>query len=107
MAVAPRKAGLVTARELPNLVQAAVKAAHAKVPKATPLDESAITIRWELIGRILRERDLGVAQSFADAVVAELKAQNVAASPALLVIDRRILAGYFERLNVPQQRQIF
>jgi len=105
MAVAPRtKAALVSARELPKLVDAAVRAAQVKVPKATPA-EDALTLRWELIGRILRERDLGVAQGFADAVVAELKAQNVAASPALLVIDKRILAGFFERPNIPVQRE--
>lgn len=103
MAVAPRKAALVSARELSGLVDAAVNAAHDKVPKATPLD-SSVTIRWELVGRILRERDLAVAQSFAETVVSELKAKNVAATPALLVVDKRILAGFFERVNVPQLR---
>ena len=104
MAVAPKKAALVSARELPALVDAAVKAAQAKVPKATPAD-NALVRRWELIGRILRERDLAVAQGFADAVVSELKTRNVAAAPALLVIDKKILAGFFERVNIPQQRQ--
>ena len=105
MAVTPRtKAALVSARELPKLVDAAVRAAHVKVPKATPADD-ALLWRWELIGRILRERDLNVAQGFADAVVTELKAQNVAASPALLVIDKKILAGFFERPNIPVPRE--
>ena len=104
MAVAPRKAALVSARELSGLVQAAVRVAQEKVPKATPIDD-ALIVRWELVGRILRERDFGIAQSFAEEVVAELNAKNVAAKPALLVIDRRILAGFFERVNVPQLRQ--
>ncbi len=105
MATTPRtKAALVSVRELPGLVDAAMRAAHVKVPKATAAD-NALLLRWDLIGRILRERDLGVAQGFADAVVAELKAKNVAATPALLVIDKKILAGFFERVNIPQQRQ--
>lgn len=105
MAIAPKtKAALVSVRELPGLVDAAVRVAHQKVPKATPADE-ALLLRWDLIGRILRERDLNVAQGFADAVVTELKAKNIAATPALLVIDKKILAGFFERVNIPQDRQ--
>ena len=105
MTLAPKsKAALVSIRELPSLVEAAVRTAHVKVPKATAADD-ALLLRWDLIGRILRERDLNVAQGFADAVVAELKAKNVAASPALLVIDKKILAGFFEKVNIPQQRQ--
>lgn len=102
MAVTPKaKAALVSARELPGLVDAAVKVAAQKVPGVAADDK--VTIRWELIGRILR--DLKQAQPFADAVSAELKAKGVAVNPAVLIIDKRILAGFFERVNLPQQRQ--
>jgi hypothetical protein len=40
-------------------------------------------------------------------VVKELAGQGVKANPAVLIIDKRILAGFFERLNVPQQREFF
>jgi hypothetical protein len=102
VSIAPRtKAALVSARELPNLVDAAVKAAavRAQIPDAA----GPVIVKWELIGRVLR--DLKQAQPFADGVVAELGAKGVKASPAILIVDKKILAGFFEKIAVPQQRQ--
>ncbi len=102
MTIAPRtKAALVSARELPGLVDAAVKAAaiRAKIPEV----EGPVVVKWELVGRVLR--DLKQAQPFADGVVAELGAKGVKASPAILTVDKKILAGFFEKIAVPQLRQ--
>src|SRR5690242_13269693 len=99
MTIAPKpKAALVSARELPGLVDAAVKVAavRAKIPEV----EGPIVVKWELIGRVLR--DLKQAQPFADGVVAELGAKGIKASPAILIVDKKILAGFFEKIAVPQ-----
>ncbi len=104
MALAP-KAKLVSARELPGLVTEAVKvaAANPKLKEKIDLSEPAITIRWDLIGRILR--DLNDAQLFSADVAKSLKARDIAVTPATLIIDKRILAGFFERVQVPIERQ--
>ena len=104
MAIAP-KAKLVSARELSGLVTEAVKAAAAnpKLKEKLDLAEPAITIRWDLIGRILR--NLEDAQTFSGDVAKSLKAKNISVTPATLIIDKRILAGFFERVQVPIERQ--
>jgi len=104
MAIAP-KAKLVSARELPGLVSEAVKAAAAnpRLKEKLDLSEPAITIRWDLIGRILR--NLEDAQTFSGDVAKSLKAKNISVTPATLIIDKRILAGFFERVQVPIERQ--
>lgn len=104
MALAP-KAKLVSARELPGLVSEAVKAAAAnpKLRQKIDLADPTITIRWELIGRILR--DLNDAQLFSADVAKSLKARNITVTPATLIIDKRILAGFFEKVQVPIERQ--
>jgi hypothetical protein len=102
MAVAPKaRAGLVSNRELQGLVDAAVKVAAERTQ--TPIGDGSTVLKWELIGRILR--DLNTAQPFAAEVTRALGAQGVKASPAVLIIDKKILAGFFERLNIPQERQ--
>lgn len=104
MALAP-KAKLVSARELHGLVAEAVKvaAANPKLKEKLDLSEPAVTIRWDLIGRILR--NLEDAQTFSGGVASALKAKNIAVTPATLIIDKRILAGFFERTQVPIERQ--
>lgn len=99
---APKKAALVSARELNTVVAAAVKAAGARV-KVPPADDGPLIIKWELIGRILR--DLNQAQPFAQEVVKELSAKSIKATPAVLIIDKKILAGFFEKIQVPVERQ--
>lgn len=103
MAVAPKpKAGLISARELPSVVDAAVKAASVRVK--LPVETTGpVIVKWDLIGRVLR--DLNQAQPFAAEVVKELAAKNVKASPAVLIVDKKILAGFFEKLQVPIERQ--
>jgi hypothetical protein len=104
MALAP-KAKLVSARELPSLVTEAVRAAAAnpKLKGKIDLADPTITIRWELIGRILR--DLADAQTFSADVAKSLKAKSITVTPATLIIDKRILAGFFEKVQVPIERQ--
>lgn len=103
MAIAPKsKAALVPARELNDVVAAAVKAAGARV-KVPSTDDAPLTIKWELVGRVLK--DLNLAQPFAAEVVRELAAKNIKATPAVLIIDKRILAGFFEKPQVPAERQ--
>jgi hypothetical protein len=104
VAVAPAKpkAALIPARELNSVVAAAVKAAGARV-KLPPTDDGPLIIRWELIGRVLR--DLNQAQPFAAEVVKELAAKSIKATPAVLIIDKKILAGFFERPQLPIERQ--
>lgn len=93
----PRKAGLVSARELPKLVEEAIRVAGVKVTPA------AIGSKWDLIGRELAR---GVdAQAFATAVTKQVNAAGVKAVPAVSIIDKKIFAGFYEKLAIPQFRQ--
>jgi hypothetical protein len=102
MAVSPTtKAKLISARRLPDVVAAAVKVANDRHKVAE--DRSPLVLRWELIGRILRDRNL--AGDFAQTVSAEVAKTGIEVQPAVLIIDKDILAGFFERANVPIPRE--
>lgn len=96
MAIKERAASLISVRELPGVVEAAVKAAGVRV------EGDALVLHWDLAGKVVR--DFGEGKKFADAVARQVSAAGFEASPAVLQIDDRILAGFFERIDIPQFR---
>lgn len=100
MALDPKAtATLVSARELPGIVEKAVREAGQHVEGA-----GALVVRWDLIGREIR--DFAKANEFASAVVKGVGAHGIAATPAVLAIDKKIIAGFFERSAIPQIRNL-
>lgn len=102
MAVTPtKKANLVSARELPNLVESAVKAASQRIGGAQA--SGPLVKRWDIAGKVLR--DMAAAQAFSKEVTAEVTKAGVRAKPALVVLDREILAGFIDRDHIPKLRE--
>ena len=102
MAVAPQtRAGLIPARQLPELVAKAVKLAEERTGVAP--GKNGILLKWELIGRIIREGRQ--AETFASAVAGELTRQGFRVDPAVAIVNKKIYCGFIERLNVPQLRE--
>src|SRR5688572_1682941 len=99
MTLAPRgKAGLVSAADLPRIVDAAIKAAGIR---GAPTGK---TVRkWEIVGKYAKRLDQG--QEFATAVSAQLGEAGFKTSPAVLQIGRDIICGFIERGNLPQEHQ--
>ncbi|MEN2787586.1 hypothetical protein ACFOKI_02790 [Sphingomonas qilianensis] len=99
MAVEHKGAKLVAVRDLPTIVEAAVKAAGVR----TEGMESLVT-RWELAGIVVK--DFSEGQKFSTAIARQVSEHGIEASPAVLQIDDHILAGFFERGALPQFRNI-
>lgn len=96
MGIAPRtKASLVSARELPGIVEEAIKAAAVR---GGPTGK--IVRRWEIVGRVARNFEQG--QQFATAVSDKLGSAGFKTSPAVLQIGKDIICGFIERGNLPQ-----
>ena len=99
MALEAKKAALVATRDLPKIVEAAVHAAGIRLATNDP-----IVVRWDLAGKVVK--DFAEGQHFADAVAKHVTAGGIDASPAVLLIDKKIIAGFFERLAIPQIRNL-
>jgi hypothetical protein len=95
-----KKAGLVSARELPNLVDSAVKAATQRIGSQVA---GPLVRRWDIAGKVLK--DLAAAQAFSKEVTAEVTKAGVRAKPALVILDREILAGFIDRDHIPKLRE--
>ncbi|HYE27364.1 MAG TPA: hypothetical protein VEA61_03915 [Allosphingosinicella sp.] len=95
----------MSARELPKLVSAAVKAASARVQGAdTGPSSGALVLKWELVGR--RARSLAQGEELAAAITAELGKSGFKAQPAVLGVGKEIICGFFEPPNVPLARDL-
>ena len=99
MVAEAKKASLIAARDLPKIVDAAVHAAGIRLASNDPL-----VVRWDLAGKVVK--DFAEGQKFADAVAKHVTAGGIDASPAVLLIDKRIIAGFFERVAIPQIRNL-
>lgn len=93
---------LISSLQLNDRVTKAVELAAGRLNIAH--DPKKIVLRWDLIGRILR--DFQQADRFANEVGAQLGEMGLKVQPAVLKIDKRIIAGYFERINVPAINEI-
>ncbi len=103
MAVSPlRKSKLIAARELPGMVEAAVKSASARVAGADAA--SGVIVKWELVGRVARNFAQG--QELADGITAELGKSGLKVQPAVLSVGKQIICGFFEPGNVPVVRNL-
>lgn len=94
--VIKKKAALISVRELQPIVDRAIKEAGLQV------DDHGLVVRWDLAGRILR--DLPTAEKFAASVSKTITAHGHDVVPAVLQIDKTIIAGFYERVNTPQTR---
>ncbi|HEU0100595.1 MAG TPA: hypothetical protein VFQ67_17680 [Allosphingosinicella sp.] len=102
MTLSPTKrAGLVSARELPDIVDSAVKTATQRIGSAKV--SGPLVRRWDIAGKVLK--DLATAQSFSKEVTAEVTRAGVKAKPALLIVDKDILAGFIDRDHIPKLRE--
>jgi hypothetical protein len=95
-------AQLISARALPSAIADAVKLAEERVPVGGTT--GPIVVKWDLIGRILR--DSKMAFEFADAVSSKLNEGGMKVEPAVLIQKKIIIAGFFERKLVPQIREL-
>ena len=94
------RADLISARKLPDMVDKAVDMALKRV-KVSVGNNSVIT-KWELIGR--RMKVLAEAESFSHEVAKSMAELGTPVEPAHLKIDKWIIAGFFERPNIPFER---
>lgn len=103
-------ADLIRARDLGPAVENAIKLAEAKLGRIEP-GENIYVPRWEIVGR--RLRDVLKAEQFANEVTAQINARaggglaltaKAKAVPAVFRFDKILIAGFIERLNLPQFR---
>lgn len=103
MAMSPlKKANLISARELPKTLEAAVKAASVRVAGAEAA--GPLIVKWELMGR--RAKNLAQGQELATAITAEIGKSGLKVKPAVLSIGRDVICGFFEPANIPQLREL-
>jgi hypothetical protein len=93
-------AQLVKGSDLSKMVDRAVAIAAAR--HQVTVSDTNLIIKWELIGRLLKEGLL--ADKFAGDVAAELGKNGLAVQPASLRFGKQILCGFFEKVNIPQPR---
>ena len=93
-------ADLIAARDLSKTLEAAVKAASARVAGAEAA--SPVIVKWELVGR--RAKTLAQGQELATAITAEVGKSGLKVKPAVLGIGREIICGFFEPASLPQAR---
>jgi hypothetical protein len=96
------QARLISVRDLPRIVEDAVKNANKRLGTVPDTAPAVNVKKWEIYGRVLR--DLAQAGKFADAVTAEVAKSGIAVSPATLIIDKHIWCGFIERPNIPVDR---
>lgn len=102
MAKARETAKLVPMRELADHVQKAVDLA-AKSAGLAP-GPAGLIARWDLYGRIVR--DFAEGQKFAAETKKSLGTSIGGVSPAVLMIDKRIIAGFFPVKEIGQLREL-
>jgi hypothetical protein len=95
-----KTAELVKGTDLSKMVDKAVAIAAARHQVA--VSDTNLIIKWELIGRYLKDGLL--ADKFAGDVAAELGRAGLAVQPASLRFGRQILCGFFEKVNIPTPR---
>ena len=100
MGLAPKlRTDLVSAGELPNIIDAAIKAAGSRAGGPT----GKLVRKWEIVGKVARNFDQG--HAFATDVAAALRTQGIDAQPAVLGVGKDIICGFIERGNLPQVRE--
>lgn len=92
------KAALISAKDLPKIVDQAIHAAGNRAGVTGPL-----VVRWDIAGKVVR--DMATAHDFSEAVAKHVGGAGHAVAPAVLAIDGRILAGFVERVAMPQLRE--
>jgi hypothetical protein len=98
-----KAAALVGGKELSMMVDKAVALAAARHQVA--VSDTNLIIKWELIGRLLKDKLL--AEKFSEEVATQLVKGGIAAQPATLRFGKQILCGFFEKANLPIPRQFF
>jgi fructose-1,6-bisphosphatase/sedoheptulose 1,7-bisphosphatase-like protein len=96
-----KRADLISARKLPDMVDKAVDMALQRI--AVKPGKNSVITKWELIGR--RVKLFADGEALASEVSKGMAEQGLDVEPAVLKIDKWILAGFFERINLPIERQ--
>lgn len=98
--MAARKAQTISISKLVSSVDKAVEAAARK--QGVSLGGPTLINRWEIIGRILRERiDMNDAFALATEVTQAAALQGLKVQPVASRIGREILIGFVARSNLP------
>lgn len=85
------KAQSVSLAQLDSMVNDAAKLA-AKRLELTTLKKGNLVVRWDLVGRQIR--DLATAQKFSNDVARQLNKAGMDVKPAISIINKQIIAGY-------------
>lgn len=91
---------LISVSELPRVIESAVKTAQTRL--GTRLPRGPIIRKWEINGRVLA--DMTLAGSFTKEVTAAATKAGANVSPAILIIDNEIYAGFIEKSRIPVER---
>jgi hypothetical protein len=91
-----KKVRVVAAKDLSRSVDRAVSVATKRL--AIKAEKTTFLLNWEIIGRILRTKDIGEAFSFAEEVSRRVEVGGIVAQPTCCKIDGFILAGFIEKI---------
>lgn len=98
--MASRKAQVISVSKLISSIDKAVAQAARK--QGIALDGETLINRWEIIGRVLRERiDMNDAFALAKEVTLTANLQGLKVEPVASRIGGDILVGFVARANVP------
>jgi hypothetical protein len=98
--MASRRAQTISVSKLVASIDKAV--AQAAAQKGVPLQGETLINRWEIIGRIARERvDMNDAFALATQITKAANLQGLKAQPAVSRIGGEILVGFVARANLP------
>jgi hypothetical protein len=96
-----KKVKVVAAKDLSRSVDRAVSVATKRLE--IKAEKQTFQLNWEIIGRLLRTKDLGEAFAFAEEVSKGVKVSGIVAQPTCCKIDGFILAGFIEKIAIAKQ----
>lgn len=102
MAKAPETAKLISARELAAHVQKAADIAAKQLGLSS--GPAGVIARWELYGRLVK--DFAEGQTFAAATKKALDKSVGSVRSGVVMIDKRIIAGFFPSKVVDEIRKL-
>jgi hypothetical protein len=96
-----KKVKVVAAKDLSRSVDRAVSVATKRL--AIRAEKTTLQLNWEIIGRLLRTKDIDEAFAFADEVSKRVAVGGIVAQPTCCKIDGFILAGFIEKMGLAKQ----
>jgi hypothetical protein len=96
-----KKVKVVAAKDLSRSVDRAVSVATKRL--AIKAEKPTYQLNWDILGRILRTKDIGAAFAFAEEVSRRVELGGIEAQPTCCRIDGFILAGFIEKIAIAKQ----